>query len=80
MNESKLNGSADLLAQAFRKVVEDATEGALEPMLDEMGKMEERLTERIDTGLKTTNENMQGQFAAQEKQIASLKQDVASLK
>ena len=64
------NGSVDLLASAMRQVFTEAVEGAVEPINNQMKAlrtdmhdMEERLNERIDTGLKTTNENVQAQLA-----------------
>ncbi|MDE0532281.1 MAG: hypothetical protein OXI01_12655 [Albidovulum sp.] len=77
-----LNGSVNLLADAMRKVFTEAVEVAVEPlttqvsalrtnvadMRTEIHSMEERLNKRIDT----TNENMQAQFAEQEKKIGTL--------
>ena len=50
MKENKLNGSADLLAQAIRQVFEEATEN----------------------GRMAVKEDMQVQFAEQEKKIAGM--------
>jgi len=67
-----LNGSVDLLATAMRDVFKEAVEGAVEPiesqvkaLRTDMGDMEARLNQRIDT----TNENMQAQFAQHRKDV-----------
>ena len=82
----KLNGSVDLLAQAMRQVFSEAVEVAVEPVKEsvdalrtEMRDMEgridknmDRMEERLNARTDTTNENMQAQFAEQEKKIGQL--------
>ncbi len=68
----KLNGSVDLLAKAMRQVFQEATQQAVEPVMDEMMKMEDRLDKKIDNAVETTNSNMQAQFAEQDKKIGKL--------
>ena len=68
MTQKKLNGSADLLAQAIRRVFEETSESVKE----DMHEMEKNLSDKIDTTNKTTNQNMQFQFAEQEKKIAGI--------
>lgn len=63
-----LNGSVDLLAQAMRAVFQECMESTREGVKEDMSDMESRLSDRIDT----TNQNMQGQFAEQEKKIGKL--------
>ncbi len=65
-SKNKMNGSVDLLAKALKGVVSEAIEANNDVILDEMGKMEERLNSRIDT----TNENVSAQFATQAKHIS----------
>ena len=65
-SKNKMNGSVDLLAKALKGVVSEAIEANNDVILDEMGKMEERLNSRIDT----TNENVSAQFATQAKYIS----------
>ena len=80
MSDSKrLNGSVDLLAKAMRQVFQEATQQAVEPVMDEMVKMEDRLDKKIDTvnqnmqdKIDTVNQNMQSQFAEQEKKIGKM--------
>ncbi len=74
-DKGKLNGSVDILAKAMREVFTEAVEGAVDPLTTEVkalrtevGDMEGRLNDRIDT----TNENMAAQFAAQEEKIGKL--------
>ena len=77
--KNKMNDSVYLLAKALRTVVQDAVqeavEGGVEPLTrnvgslrKEMGEMEGRLTDRIDT----INGNMQVQFDEQEKKIGKM--------
>ena len=89
-NQTSLNGSVDLLANAMRQVFTEAMQQAVEPVRKDMenmetrlnksmSNMEDRLDKRMD-GLKddftkqidTTNENMQAQFAEQQKKIGRL--------
>ena len=86
MKQKKLNGSADLLANAIRQVFEEATENGraaikedLQEVKDDMHEIEKNLSSKIDnldrkidTTNKTTNENMQAQFAEQEGKIAKM--------
>ena len=70
MKDKKLNGSADLLAKAIRKVFGEATENGRLAVKDDMQEMEKNLSDKIDAtneSIKTTNSNMQSQFAEQEK-------------
>ena len=78
----KLNGSAERLAGAIREVFTEVVDGAVEPLRTEMKAMhtdmkamrtdmrdmEKRLNGRIDT----TNQNMQAQFAEQERKIGQM--------
>ena len=76
MGESgKLNGSVDMLAQAMRKVFSEAVEGAVEPLRDDIAVIGEGMVTKAD--LETTNENMQAQFAEQEKKIGQLLKESA---
>ncbi len=75
MAKETLNGSTNLLAQAMREVFSEAMTTAVAPLQTEMKAlrtdmrdMETRLNARIDT----TNENMQAQFAEQERKIGQL--------
>lgn len=77
--QKKLNGSADLLADAMRKVFTEAVEAGVAPVRDDMARMEGRLREdvtemegRLHKRIDTTNENMAAQFAAQEQKIGKL--------
>lgn len=85
MSKNKMNGSVGLLADAMRKVFQEGIESAIAPveeavtglrddmkdMRDDMKNMEERLDQKIGT----TNQNMQAQFAEQEKRIGQLIQE-----
>ena len=68
--QGKLNGSVDMLAQAMRKVFSEAVEGAVEPLRDDIAAIGDSMITKAD--LETTNENMQSQFAEQEKKIGQL--------
>ena len=75
MGKQRLNGSVVLLAQAMRQVFTEAVDGAVRPLTDEVKAlrtevhdMEDRLNTRIDT----TNDNVQAQFAEQEKKIGKM--------
>ena len=76
MNDnSSFNGSVQLLADALQQVVRGAVREGVGPlrqdmqtMRQDMQAMEDRLNVRIDV----TNQNMQAQFAEQEKKIAHL--------
>ena len=74
-----LNGSVELLAQAMHKVFTECMEGVrltvkedADAVVDEMGKMENRLKTEIQSGQKTTDTNVQSQLAEQRKEIATL--------
>ena len=74
-----VNGAADVLADAFRGVIDEAMTEATNAMKDAMADTERRLTKRIDDveetvtqRIDTTNSNMQAQFAEQEKKIAAI--------
>ena len=72
MSEPKLNGSVELLAKAMRKVFSEAVEDVAEPLHKDMKGLRtdmQGMGARLDAGIKTTNENMQSQFAEQEKKI-----------
>ncbi len=82
MSNNPLNGSVNLLAQAMRDVFREGVERAVEPLATEMKAMrtdmrdmESRLNERIDT----TNQNMQGQLAEQQKKIGAIGSNVSKL-
>ncbi len=79
MEESKLNGSVNLLAQALRDVFSEAMtsvrNGVKADMKEmesgirsDMNTMEGRLSDHIDT----TNQNMASQFAEQEKKMGKM--------
>ncbi len=68
MTQEKMNGSADLLAKAIRKVFEETSENVRDSVKEDMQEMEKNLSDKIDT----TNQNMQAQFAQQEKKIAKM--------
>ena len=79
--KEKLNGSTDLLAQAIRKVFEESREIATADMKEELSMWGEQIRgdlalkadkADIDTTINTTNENMQAQFAEQERKIGKL--------
>ena len=75
MVKKSLNGSVELLADAMRKVFSEAVEGAAEPLHEDMKGLRadmQGMGARMGKGIKTTNENMQVQFAAQEKKIGQL--------
>ncbi len=72
MNDKKLNGSADLLARAIRKVFEETSETVRDSVKEDMHEMEKNLSDKIDTTNKTTNENMQAQLAQNKKDIAEM--------
>ena len=86
MTQEKLNGSADLLAKAIRKVFEETSENVRYSVKEDMHEMEKNLSDKIDTTnqnmesmegrlndrIDTTNENMQVQFAEQEEKIAKM--------
>ncbi|MDA8030802.1 MAG: hypothetical protein MPK62_06690 [Alphaproteobacteria bacterium] len=73
---NRLNGSVEKLAKAFGEVIVEATHHAAEQTREvvrndirvELGKVEKRLSDRIDT----TNANMQAQFAEQEEKIVEV--------
>ncbi|MDE0310844.1 MAG: hypothetical protein OXI52_01165 [Caldilineaceae bacterium] len=74
-NGNRMNGSVDLLALAMRKVFEECMDSTREAVKEDIGavredmvNMESRLNDRIDT----TNQNVQVQFAEQEKKIGKL--------
>ncbi len=75
MVKESLNGSVELLAKAMRTVFSEAAEGAVAPLHEDMKGLRtdmQGMGARMDEGIKTTNENMQAQFAAQEKKIGQL--------
>ena len=70
MSTKSLNGSVELLANAMRAVFSEAVEGAVAPLRDDIAGISDGMATKAD--IKTTNENMQSQFAAQEKKIGQL--------
>jgi len=86
IDKGKLNGSVNVLAEAMRNVFSEAVISAVEPLREDMQAMENRLNGRIDgletridnvkneleTRIDTTNQNMQAQFAHQEKKIGTM--------
>ncbi len=76
MNDSSsFDGSVQLLADALQQVVREAVRDGVAPvrqdvqtLRQDMQAMEDRLNDRIDV----TNQNVQAQFAEQEKKIARL--------
>ncbi len=72
---SNLNGSVDLLANAMRKVFGEAVEGAVNPLTTEVKALRTEvvaLRTEVNDKIDTTNENMQAQFAEQQKKIGKL--------
>ena len=78
-----MNGSVDILAKAMKAVFQegmDATREAVKGDIDglrtdikqDMDSMEERLKDNTKQQIDTTNENMQAQFAEQEKKISGI--------
>lgn len=61
MAESKLNGSVDLLADAMRKVFTEEVKVGVQPMHDDMARMEGRREAMSDM------EGMQGQTVERKK-------------
>ena len=75
MVKKSLNGSVELLADAMRTVFSEAVKGATEPLHEDMKGLRtdmQGMGARMDEGIKITNENMQSQFAEQEKKIGQL--------
>ena len=70
MVKKSLNGSVELLAKAMRTVFSEAVEGAVAPLRDDIAGISDAMATKAD--IKTTNENMQSQFAEQEKKIGQL--------
>ena len=70
MAKESLNGSVELLAKAMRRVFSEAVEGAVAPLRDDIAGISDGMATKTD--IKTTSENMQSQFAAQEKKIGQL--------
>lgn len=78
--KEQLNGSVERLAAALRDVVKEGVAEAVEPLRGEIAEvrtemrdMESRLNVRIDgveSGLKTTNENIQAQLAQHRSDVA----------
>ena len=68
----KHNGSVDLLAQAMRQVFDESMQGVRSKVKQGMENMESRITTHFDKQIETTNQNMQTQFAEQEKDIADI--------
>jgi len=78
-----LNGSVDLLADAMRRVFNEAVEGAVKPIItevkamrtevrDEMADIKDDLTKKMEDEGKRTRSNVQAQIAEQEKKIAQM--------
>ena len=77
MSGSKLNGSVDLLAKAMRQVFTEAVEEGVQPIKDAVGELSKdvvNIRENMATkdDIKTTNVNVQVQFAEQEMKIGKL--------
>ena len=77
MAKESLNGSVELLAKAMRTVFSEAAEGAVAPLRDDIAGISDGMTAISDgmatkADIETTNENMQAQFAEQEKKIGQL--------
>jgi len=70
--KSKLNGSVNLLAQAMRDVFHESMNEVRDGMNEDLKVLEEGLRDEIRSANGTTNENMQVQFAEQEKKIGKL--------
>ena len=81
--KNKLNGGPELLAKAIQQVFEEtmsATREVVREDLSEMevrlkkdsSEMEGRLNKHLDERINTTDENMQAQFAEQEKKLGKL--------
>ena len=74
MAKKSLNGSVELLANAMRTVFSEAVEGAVAPLRDGIAGISDGMATKAD--IKTTNENMQSQFAQHRKDIS---EDVKSV-
>ena len=77
--KSKLNGGIELLATAMRKVFDENMAATREALKEDLSETEGRLNDHIDKRadhlekrIDTTNENMQEQFAEQEKKLGKL--------
>ncbi len=79
MKKNELNGSVDLLAKAMRDVFTESMQGVREGVQEDMKVLEEGLKEEIRTVNDTTNQNMQAQFATQQKEIGKIKSSVDKL-
>lgn len=62
-DQTKLNGSVNMLADAMRRVFTESVEGAVEPLREDMCDMEKHLVARADT----TDRNVQVQIADMER-------------
>ena len=77
MAKNASGGETDLLAQAMRKVFSEAVEEGVQPIKDAVGELSKdvvNIRENMATkdDIKTTNKNVQVQFAEQEKKIGKL--------
>ena len=70
--KNKLNGSAERFTEALRDLVREATQEAVEPIEKKMDEGFERVDKNFADRINTTNENMQAQFAEQQKSIGQL--------
>ena len=78
MPSRKLNGSVEVLARAMRDVFTEAVQEGIGPVRKDVAGLKENIAEikedvaGVKRDIKTTNENMQAQFASQEKKIGKL--------
>ena len=79
-NTNKLNGSVDLLAQAMRKVFKEATQEAVEPVIDLIADSEKRLENKIDSAVEATNKNVQAELSQHRKDVAADVKKIVSQK
>ena len=73
--KTELNGSVDLLAKAMRQVFQEGIETATAPIRQNMAEIRQDMAEMredLSQQIHTTNENMQAQFAEQEKKISKI--------
>jgi len=76
-NNLRLNGSVEMLANAMHKVFSEAVEGAVEPLREDLASVRKDVANVRETmatreDINTSNNNMQAQFAEQEKKIGKM--------
>ena len=71
MAKENMNGSVDLIAKAMRRVFAEEVEKGLVPVRGDIAEVKEDVA-GVKRDIKTTNKNMQVQFAEQKKKIGNL--------